>query len=108
MTDRAPTYEEIVAYAASEGLIGKVDTVKFYDWYAKQNFMYKGYIMDWQGKLHEWASRQKGTIKQTAKEYNAVAQTQKGKKRFMNGTMNDKEYLEFLKRETASWKRATA
>lgn len=106
MTDKAPTYEEIVAYCDSEGLIGKVDTVKFFDHYAKQDFMYRGYIMDWKSKLHEWASRQRGTVRQSAKEYNALNKTQKGKKRFMNGSMNDREYLAWLSKLTAEWKRA--
>ena len=103
MTNGVPVYEEVVAYADSEGLIGKVDTAKFYDFYAKQDFLYRGYPMDWKNKLHEWASRQKGTVKQSAKEYNALSKTQKGKKRFMNGTMTDLEYHEWLKRLVSSW-----
>ena len=103
MNEMKPTYEEVVAYCDSEGLIGKVDTVKFYEFYDKQGFMYRGYLMDWKNKLHEWASRQRGTIKQSAKEYNALNKTQKGKKRFMNGTMTDLEYHEWLKKIVASW-----
>ena len=103
MTDRKPTYEEVVAFADSEGLIGKVDTVKFYDFYNKQNFMYKGYLMDWQSKLHEWAARQRGTVQQSAKEYNVLNKSQKGKKRFMNGTMTDLEYNQWLTKVVASW-----
>lgn len=103
MAEQKPTYEEIVAFASSEGLIGKVDTVKFYDYYDKQNFIYKGYIMDWQGKMREWASKQRGTIKQSAREYNVLNKTQKGKKRFMNGTMTDAEYLNWLEKLVNSW-----
>lgn len=103
MNKMKPTYEEVVAYCDSEGLIGKVDTVKFYEFYDKQGFMYRGYLMDWKNKLHEWASRQKGAVKQSAKEYNALNKTQKGKKRFMNGTMTDLEYHEWLKRLVDSW-----
>ena len=109
MTEKAPTYEEVVAYAKSNDLLGKVDTAKFYDWYAKQNFMYKGYLMDWQGKLHEWAARQKGTVRQTAKEYN-TAQKTGGRKFMLYGKyVGEKEYFAFLKQEVASWQKgATA
>ena len=104
MTEKAPTYEEIVSYCADNGLIGKVDTAKFYDFYAKQNFTYRGAIMDWQGKLKEWAERQRGTVQQSAMEYNVLNKTQKGKKRFMNGTMTDLEYLKWLERVVDTWK----
>lgn len=77
MTDNKPTYEDIVAYCVEQKLIGKVDTVKFYDFYAKQNFMYRGYVMDWKGKLREWAGSQKSRIVQSAKEANAVASLSK-------------------------------
>lgn len=73
MSEQKPTYEDIVAYCMEGGLIGKVDTVKFYDYYGKQNFMFRGQIMDWKNKLHEWASGQKSKIIQKAKEANAVA-----------------------------------
>ena len=72
MTDNKPTYEEVVAYAKNEGLIGKVDTVKFYDFYNKQGFMYRGAIMDWKKKLHEWASSQRARVMQSAKEAEAI------------------------------------
>ena len=103
MTEQKPTYEEIVAYCAEQGLIGKVDTVKFYEFYDKQNFIYRGALMDWKDKLHEWASRQRGTVKQSAKEYNALHGAKKGTKRFLNGTMTDIEYLNWLKKVTGSW-----
>lgn len=109
MTEKAPTYEEVVAYAESEGLIGKVDTAKFFDWYAKQNWMYKGYLMDWKGKLHEWAARQKGVVKQTAVEYKAVQKTAPRKFMLFGKYVGEREYFEFLKKEVASWQKgATA
>lgn len=105
MTEKAPTYEEVVAFAKSEGLLGKVDTAKFYDWYAKQNFMYRGYLMDWKGKLHEWAARQKGTVRQTTTEYKAVQKTG-GRQILLYGKyVSDKDYLVWLKQEVAGWKK---
>ena len=68
MTDEKPTYEDIVAYAQEAGLIGKIDTVRFYDYYAKQEFMFRGAIMDWKGKMREWAKTQTKKIIPNAKE----------------------------------------
>lgn len=103
MTEMKPAYEDVVSYCASEGLIGKVDTVKFYEFYDKQNFMFRGYLMDWKSKLHEWASRQRGSVTQSAKEYNALQKTQKGTKQFMDGTMNDKEYFDWVQKVVNGW-----
>ena len=105
MTERAPTYEEIVAYADSEGLIGRIDTVKFYDFYAKQNFMYRGYIMDWKKKMHEWADRQKGAVKQSAKEYNALNKVTPKKILLFGKYVSDKEYFNWLAKEVETWKK---
>jgi len=66
------TYDEVVAYAKEAGLIGKIDTVRFYEYYAKQSFMYRGQPMDWKGKMHEWAKTQRGAVRQSATEYKAV------------------------------------
>ena len=109
MNEMKPTYEEIVAYCDSEGLIGKVDTVKFYDFYNKQNFMYRGYLMDWKKKLHEWAARQKGTVRQTTTEHKAVQKTG-GRQILLYGKyVSDKDYLVWLKQEVDGWKKgATA
>ena len=108
MNDRKPTYEEVVAYANSEGLIGKVDTAYFYDYYDKQGFNYKGSVMDWQNKLHEWAARQKGTVKQTAKEYNVIKKINGSKIRLYDKYVTPKEYFAFLEKEIATWKKADA
>ena len=106
MTAQAPTYEEVVAYCVDNGFIGKVDTVKFYDWYDKQNWMFKGLIMDWKKKLPEWAARSNGRITQSAKEYNAISRLPNRRKFYMPGkvTTDLKEYLAFLKEETNSWR----
>ena len=108
MIETKPTYEEIVAYAHSEGLIGKVDTAYFYDYYDKQGFTYRGAIMDWQGKLHEWADRQKGTVKQSAKEYNVLKKINGNKIMLFGKYVTPKEYFAFLEKEVATWKRAEA
>lgn len=95
-----PTYEELVAYAYSEGLIGKVDTVKFYDYYDRQNFQFRGMLMDWKGKLHEWASKQKSAVIQTAKEANAIQKMSAKKREYMipgKTTTDTREYLNYIK-----------
>ena len=105
MIEMKPTYEEVVAYANSAGLIGKVDTAYFYDYYDKQGFTYRGAIMDWQNKLHEWAGRQKGAVKQSAKEYNVLKKID-GEKIMLGGKfVRPKGYLEWLKKEVDSWER---
>lgn len=68
--EKAPTFDDVVAYAVEAGLFGKVSLTKFYEYYAD----FKGpggMIIDWKTKLHEWASRQKGKVVITASEYNA-------------------------------------
>ena len=52
-----PAYEEVVRYCAVHGLIGKLDTVRFYDFYAAYGFRYKGKPVDWRAKAREWASK---------------------------------------------------
>ena len=68
MTDKAPTFEEVVAYAVQAGLYGKLPLQKFYDLYEKQGFMYKGCLMDWQAKMQEWADRQTAPVRETGRE----------------------------------------
>lgn len=72
MTDSIPTYEDIVAYAEEAGLIGKIDTVRFYEYYEKQDFMFRGAIMNWKGKMHDWAKNQYRKVIPTAKEKSAA------------------------------------
>jgi len=108
MTEKAPTYEEIVSYCNDNDLIGRVDTVKFYEYYAKQNFMFRGAIMDWQSKLHEWAERQKGTVKQSAKEYHAIQNLPQNRKKSPIPSLSKKEYLDYLERLISTWEKAEA
>ena len=53
-SDSAPTFEDVVLYANKQNLIGRVDIRKFYDYYSRSHFLYRGALMDWQGKLREW------------------------------------------------------
>lgn len=54
-----PTYPEVVRYCADHQLIGRVDTVRFYDYYANRGFSYRGKPVNWKRKAHEWAERQR-------------------------------------------------
>ena len=74
---RPPTFEEVAAYIKEAGLIGKVSPQHFYEYYEKQDFKYKGIIMDWQLKIQQWASRQRGSVIITAKDYAAFNNEQK-------------------------------
>lgn len=53
--ERAPTYEEVQAFAQSEGLDSKTNVSKFYEYYSRFGFIYKGVLMDWKTKLKKWA-----------------------------------------------------
>ena len=68
-----PTFEEVVAYAVDAKLWGKISISKFYDYYAKQNFMFMGHIMDWKSKMQEWAGKQTGKVVITKREADAKA-----------------------------------
>ena len=81
-TNSLPTYEEIVLFAASKNLLSKVNTRKFFDYYEKQKFEYKGLPMDWKTKMFQWASKQRGSVPVTEAEKAIVAAL---------GTMEKKE-----------------
>ena len=59
MMERSPTYEEVQAFAKSEGLDSKTDIKKFYQYYSETGFLYKGIPMDWKAKLREWAKTER-------------------------------------------------
>ena len=67
MTGRSwtpPTLTDIVVYCNQNNL--NVDAEKFYRYYSKSGFMYKGLPMDWQKKLTEWDKteiRKSGDVK---------------------------------------------
>jgi len=102
----APTFEEVVLYADKQKLIGKVDIRKFYDFYDRSDFLYRGIPMDWKGKLQEWASKQRSPVKATpdveavlkanrrAPEQNRLFRMPEGKT-----TTDAKEYLTWLEKE---------
>ena len=71
-----PTFEEVVAYAMQEDLYGKLNIDKFYDYYSKMGFMYKGYLMDWKSKMKEWAKTQRTPVVESARVFNAKPKEQ--------------------------------
>jgi hypothetical protein len=69
--ERAPTFEEVQAFAESEGLDEKVSVSKFYNYYKETNFMFRGIPFDWKEKMREWAKNErprKNAVK-TAADY---------------------------------------
>ena len=67
---KAPTYEEVLSFAKSEGLAAKTNVAKFYEYYKKDDFLYKGMPMNWKEKLRKWA----GSEKQKKKSYVTAAE----------------------------------
>lgn len=53
--ERAPTYEEVQAFARSEDLDSKTNVSKFYEYYSRTGFIFRGELMDWKSKLRKWA-----------------------------------------------------
>ena len=64
-----PTLEEIAEYVKEQGLQAKVSPTRFYDYYNKQDFLYRGLPMDWKAKVQEWAKTQKGSVPTSAADY---------------------------------------
>lgn len=90
--ERSPTYEEVQAFAKSEGLDRKTDVRKFYSYYSETNFLYKGIPMDWKAKLREWASSERRRSIAPApasveRKYEPVT----------------REHLEYIKKITEGW-----
>ena len=52
MRDEAPSIEEISAYCSENNL--NVNVEKFYNYYARSNFLYRGAPMDWKSQLEKW------------------------------------------------------
>lgn len=92
-----PTYEEVIAYAVNENLFGKVSIDKFYDHYKQQGFAYHGALMDWKGKLKQWASTQRTPVTVSSREYMAKQNLPKPQTYRMGNrtTTNTMEYLEW-------------
>jgi len=95
----APTYEQVVRAANEMDLIGKVDTKKFFDYYSKSGFAYRGAPIDWKGKLEQWASSQRSQVKMTAAEYEILNKIPNKRVFRMEGgteTTNPMEYLRWV------------
>ena len=94
-----PDYEDIVRYCAENGLIGRLDTVRFYDFYAGYHFRYKGKPVDWRAKAREWASRPENRPEfQTAREAAIPAALPRKRILYMSGEQTDdpRRYLTWL------------
>ena len=87
--EKVPTFDDVVAYAVEVELFGKLTLTKFYEYYAKQGFMYKGVLMDWRAKMHEWASRERTKVVITAKEYEAQARVKTRSPKYEKVTADD-------------------
>lgn len=90
--ERAPTYEEVQAFAESEGLDSKTNVPKFYEYYSQSDFTFKGRPMDWKARLRQWATTEKtkrGEIQPAAikREYPRVT----------------REYLDWLEKKIEEW-----
>ena len=68
--DKKPTFDEVVQYAVQNGIYGKINLSKFYDYYDQRGFSIRGIPINWKTKLQEWADRQTGTVAVSAKEAN--------------------------------------
>ena len=66
-----PTIEEVQKFASEEA--PDVDVQKFYDYYGRTKFMWKGEPIDWKQKLRDWQATEKPSSKKkrppTAKEW---------------------------------------
>ena len=51
--------------------------------------MYKGVLMDWKAKMHEWASRERTKVVITAKEYEAQARVKTRSPKYEKVTADD-------------------
>ena len=67
-TEREPTYQDILEYCRDAGLLGKISTNKFYEYY-KGKWFYKGVLINWKEKLQQWAARQTSPVTLSAEEY---------------------------------------
>ena len=89
--ERAPTFEEVQAFAESEGLDDKISVSKFYEYYAQTNFLFRGIPFDWKEKMREWAKNErprKNAVKSAA-DY-------KFEFKLPEGFTSMKEYLEWV------------
>lgn len=62
-----PSYEEVSNFAKENGYSGRINVSKFYQYYAKTGFMYKGLLMDWKKKMSDWAETEKASPVRTMK-----------------------------------------
>lgn len=66
-----PSYEEVMSFAKENGYSSRINVAKFYQYYSKTGFIYKGLPMDWKKKMSDWAETEKGQ----SKTYIAAAET---------------------------------
>lgn len=94
-----PSLEEVQTFAQSEGLSGKTNVQRFYRYYEKQGFLYRGLPIDWKAKLREWSK----TEYSKAKNFTTVAQHEKGKKSPFASREDFDKYWARLQKEMEGW-----
>lgn len=90
-----PTLEDIVHYVVQNDLWGKVSPTKFHDYYAKQNFMFNGKLMDWEAQINKWASTQNSSVKPTQQEIR-IRDKMETVREFRIGTEMVKDPLDYM------------
>lgn len=55
---KPPSFEEVQSYAREEGLEERLNVKRFYDYYSRTGFLFKGLPFDWKEKMNEWAATQ--------------------------------------------------
>ena len=56
-----PSYEEVMSFAKENGYSSRINVAKFYQYYGKTGFLYKGLPMDWKKKMSDWAETEKAS-----------------------------------------------
>lgn len=64
MESHSPTREEVRSYCAEQNL--RVNPDRFYDYYARFDFKYKGLPIDWKARLSKWEQTEYTRPNQTA------------------------------------------
>lgn len=72
-----PTLAEVAQFIKEAGLWGKVSPTKFYEYYDRQDFLFRGIPMDWKEKVVQWAQREKKPVTVTAADFKALDEQKK-------------------------------
>lgn len=90
-----PSFDEVKQYAIDAGLIDKISVTKFYRYYERADFLYKGLPMDWKSRMKQWAETQRTPV-------NTMANA--GDYHFQHSSKYEtREYLDYVKKVADSW-----